>query len=143
MTSLGTSFSHGIFIFSREFSSFFLAKTEIHWENRVLKLVLIDTLCRLRWCLNELTFAWMVLLWQLSPRTICTYYFTVKQYLAFTLNFPTKYTSAIHMDAFIFLMTVWGCQGGESRNENETGKSRTTPFWILFFCLFLNCSRTD
>jgi hypothetical protein len=37
---LGTIFSHGIFIFPREISSFFLGKMKIPWENGVPKLAL-------------------------------------------------------------------------------------------------------
>jgi hypothetical protein len=39
-TSLGTPFSHGIFIFPKEISSFFLGKIRISWENVVPKLAL-------------------------------------------------------------------------------------------------------
>jgi hypothetical protein len=40
--SLGTPFSHVIFIFPREISSFFLGKIGIPWKNGVPKLVLKD-----------------------------------------------------------------------------------------------------
>jgi hypothetical protein len=41
--SLGTLISHGIFIFPREISSFFLGKMKILWEISVPKLVLISS----------------------------------------------------------------------------------------------------
>jgi hypothetical protein len=39
-TSLGTQFSHGIFIFPRENELISLGKIEISWENRIPKLAL-------------------------------------------------------------------------------------------------------
>jgi hypothetical protein len=39
-SSLGTLISHGVFIFSREISSFSLGKLEISWKNWVAKLTL-------------------------------------------------------------------------------------------------------
>jgi hypothetical protein len=45
--SLGTPFTHGIFIFPMEISSFSLGKIRIPWENVVPKLALRGIFCPL------------------------------------------------------------------------------------------------